>query len=56
MDKNLFLSLNWRELKWWVDTAKRLVNDISGGARVVHIVLWPRWRNISKTNFPNLST
>jgi hypothetical protein len=31
MDRNLFLPLNWRELKWWVNTAKRLVNDISGG-------------------------
>jgi hypothetical protein len=31
MDRNLFLPLNWGELKWWVNTAKRLVNDISGG-------------------------
>jgi hypothetical protein len=27
---------------------------LEGGARVVHIVLWPRWRTISRTNFPNL--
>jgi hypothetical protein len=31
MDKNLFLPLSWEELKWWVNTSKRLVNDISGG-------------------------
>jgi hypothetical protein len=28
---------------------------LGGGARVVHIVSWPRWRNISRTNFSNLS-
>jgi hypothetical protein len=31
MDRNLFLPLNWEELKWWVNTAKRLVNDVAGG-------------------------
>jgi hypothetical protein len=31
MDKNLFLPLNWEELKWWVNTAKGLVNDVAGG-------------------------
>jgi hypothetical protein len=31
MDRNLFLLLSWEELKWWVNTSKRLVNDISGG-------------------------
>jgi hypothetical protein len=31
MDRNLFLPLSWEELKWWVNTSKRLVNDISGG-------------------------
>jgi hypothetical protein len=31
MDKNLFLPFNWEELKWWVNTVKQLVNDISGG-------------------------
>jgi hypothetical protein len=31
MDMNLFLPLSWEELKWWVNTAKRLVNDISRG-------------------------
>jgi hypothetical protein len=31
MDRNLFLPLNSGELKWWVNIAKRLVNDISGG-------------------------
>jgi hypothetical protein len=30
MDRNLFLPLSWKELKWWVNTAKQLVNDISG--------------------------
>jgi hypothetical protein len=32
MDRNLFLPLSWKELKWWVNTAKRLVNDVAGGA------------------------
>jgi hypothetical protein len=31
MDMNLFLPLSWEELRWWVNTLKRLVNDISGG-------------------------
>jgi hypothetical protein len=31
MDRNLFLPLSWEELKWWINTSKRLVNDISGG-------------------------
>jgi hypothetical protein len=31
MDRNLFLPLSWEELKWWVNTTKWLVNDISGG-------------------------
>jgi hypothetical protein len=31
MDRNLFLPLNCEELRWWVNTSKRLVNDISGG-------------------------
>jgi hypothetical protein len=31
MDKNLFLPLSWEELRWWVNTSKQLVNDISGG-------------------------
>jgi hypothetical protein len=31
MDRNLFLPLSWEELRWWVNTSKRLVNDISGG-------------------------
>jgi hypothetical protein len=29
MDRNLFLPLSWEELKWWVNTLKWLVNDIS---------------------------
>jgi hypothetical protein len=36
MDRNLFLPLNWEELKWWVNTAKRLVNDARGGDLVWH--------------------
>jgi hypothetical protein len=31
MDRNLFLPLSWEELKWWVNTSKRLMNDISRG-------------------------
>jgi hypothetical protein len=31
MDRNLFLPLSWEELRWWMNTSKRLVNDISGG-------------------------
>jgi hypothetical protein len=31
MDRNLFLPLNWKELRRWVNTGKRLVNDILGG-------------------------
>jgi hypothetical protein len=31
MDRNLFLPLSWDDLKWWVNTAKRLVNDVAGG-------------------------
>jgi hypothetical protein len=31
MVRNLFLPLSWEELRWWVNTSKRLVNDISGG-------------------------
>jgi hypothetical protein len=31
MDRNLFLPLNWEDLRWWLNTTKRLVNDISGG-------------------------
>jgi hypothetical protein len=34
---------------------ERYLGAGGGGGRVVHIVSWPRWRNISKTNFPNLS-
>jgi hypothetical protein len=34
MDRDSFLPLSWKELKWWVNTAKQLVNDISGGAPV----------------------
>jgi hypothetical protein len=36
MDKNLFLPLSWEELKWWVNTAKWLVNDVAGGDLVWH--------------------
>jgi hypothetical protein len=31
MDRNMFLPLSWEKLKWWMNTSKRLVNDISGG-------------------------
>jgi hypothetical protein len=31
MDRDLFLPISWEELKWWVNTGKRLVNDVSGG-------------------------
>jgi hypothetical protein len=30
MDRNLFLPLSWEELKWWVNTTKWLMDDISG--------------------------
>jgi hypothetical protein len=33
----LFLPLNWEELKWWVNIAKRLVNDVAGGRPCVVI-------------------
>jgi hypothetical protein len=35
MDRNLFLPHNWEDLKWWVNTAKRLLNDIVGGRSCV---------------------
>jgi hypothetical protein len=31
MDRATFLPASWEDLRWWVNTAKRLVNDISGG-------------------------
>jgi hypothetical protein len=30
MDRATFLPASWEDLRWWVNTAKRLVNDISG--------------------------
>jgi hypothetical protein len=39
MERDLFLSYTWDDLRWWINTAKRLMNDISGerlcGARSV---------------------
>ena len=31
MDRGLFLPHSWEDLRWWIVTAKRLINDISGG-------------------------
>jgi hypothetical protein len=31
MDRDLFLPHSWEALRWWIVTAKRLINDISGG-------------------------
>jgi hypothetical protein len=31
MERDLFLPHTWEDLRWWVVTAKRLTNDISGG-------------------------
>jgi hypothetical protein len=31
MERDLFLPHTWDDLRWWVNTTKRLVNDISGG-------------------------
>jgi hypothetical protein len=31
MDRDLFLPHSWEDLRWWIVTTKRLINDISGG-------------------------
>jgi hypothetical protein len=31
MDRAPFLLTSWKDLRWWLNTTKRLVNDISGG-------------------------
>jgi hypothetical protein len=54
MDRATFLPASWEDLRWWVNTAKRLMNDISGGVRVVHAALWPRWKDTSQAKLPNL--
>jgi hypothetical protein len=30
MDRDLFLPYSWEDLRWWIVTTKRLINDISG--------------------------
>jgi hypothetical protein len=55
MDRNLFLPLSWEELKWWVNTAKRLVNDISEGRLCGVYSVMAKVEEHFKNNFPNLS-